>query len=86
MSNHWDPGTFETFRQALDDGQCEVVLHGWTRDWALDHGWSIFGFYSRWWFLRCLILNRQRFWLAYRAGAFDLHLHSKLDISGQVLD
>lgn len=83
MPVNWDPGTFQEFRRAVGAGECEVVLHGWTCDWAKSHGWSFFGFYSERWFIRRLTASERDFWLAYRDGAFDLHQRERSDPWGR---
>ena len=74
MPVHWEPATFDDFRCAIEEKRCEVVIHGWTRDWAREHGWNLWGFRFRRQFIKRLCASEQDFWSAYKGGAFNLHL------------
>lgn len=83
MPVHWEPVTFEVFCRALQERRCEVVIHKWTRDWARTQGWNLWGFRFRQQFIKRLRASEQDFWVAYKGGAFNLHMCERQDMWGR---
>ena len=83
MPVHWEPGSFEEFRRAVKSGRCQIVLLKWTREWARNHGWRLGGLRFSRQFVRRVTASEQDFWLAYKDGAFDLHLREPYDLWGR---
>ncbi len=63
--------------------RCEVVVHRWTREWAREHGWNLWGLRFKHQFVGRVTASEPDFWLAYNAGAFNLHLCEVNDMWGR---
>ncbi len=83
MPVHWEPDSFEEFRDALEAGRCQVVVLKWTRDWAQKHGWKLSSFHFGRRFVKRVTASEKDFWQAYKDGAFDLHLRDSGNGIGQ---
>ena len=84
MPTHWEPESWDIFRESYAAGECRVVLLKRAREWAKQRGWrpKWFGFEQD--FIERLLRDESSFREAYNANVFALYEKRPRDLAAVV--